>query len=121
MSLEVVTKTKAMIDELKKLSPEEFYKGLKLCKSSALDDSHQSDPPDIFVSNGRINANEYEALLIYADQAKIIVSTLQMLDVFEDLDWLYCTQMNTMVELHPEDFDNDYQLIRFDDMGPLSC
>ena len=63
-------------------------------KSSTLTDSRQTDVPAIFESNGRKITVEYKALLEYADQAKIIAGTLNALDVFEDLDWIYNTQIS---------------------------
>ncbi|HEY5556976.1 hypothetical protein [Acetobacterium sp.] len=107
MSSEVITKTKEMIDQLKNLSHEEFYKGLELYKSSTLSDSRQSDDPVLFESNGRINTVKYEALLEYADQSKIIAGTLKLLDVFEDLDWIYNTQIKAIIKIFAKEFDND--------------
>ncbi|HEY5534742.1 MAG TPA: hypothetical protein VIL99_07405 [Ignavibacteria bacterium] len=107
MSSEVVTKTKEIIDQLKNLSHEKFYKGLELYKSSTLSDSRQSDDPVLFETNGRKKTKEYEALLEYADQAKIIADTLNILDVFEDLDWIYNTQIKAMIKIFAKEFDND--------------
>ena len=107
MSSEVVTKTKEIIDQLKNLSHEEFYKALELYKSSTLSDSRKSDDPVVFETNGRKKAKEYEALLEYADQAKIIADTLNILDVFEDLDWIYNTQIKAMIKIFAKEFDND--------------
>ena len=107
MSSEVVTKTKEIIDQLKNLSHEEFYKGLELYKCSTLSNSRQSDAPVVFETNGRKKAKEYESLLEYADQAKIIADTLNILDVFEDLDWIYNTQIKAMIKLFAKEFDND--------------
>lgn len=117
MSSEVVTKTKEMIDQLKNLSHDDFYKALELYKSSTLSNSRQSDDPVIFESNGRKIAEEYEALLEYADQAKIIAGTLNILDVFEDLDWIYNTQIKTMIKLNAKEFDYDIDESDLKDMG----
>lgn len=117
MSSEAIKKIKEMIDQLKNLSHEEFYKGLELYKASTISDSRQSDDPVVFESNGKKTAEKYEALLEYTNQAKIIAGTLKLLDVFEDLDWIYNTQIKTMIKLYAKEFDYDISDSDLKDMG----
>jgi|GEM_PF-2340976 len=117
MSSEVVKKTKEMINQLKNMSYEEFYKGMELYKSSTLSDSRQSYDSVVFESNGKKSTIDYEALLEYADQAKIIAGILKIIDVFEDLEWIYDTQIKTMIKLYAKEFDNDLIESDCNDMG----
>ncbi|AFA48387.1 hypothetical protein [Acetobacterium woodii] len=105
MSLEAVTKIKETIDQLKKLTHEEFYNGFELYKSSVNTNPNGPEEGIVFESNGKKNPDDYEALLIYKTQATIIADTLAILNVLKDLNWLYTTQINAMLKIYAKAFE----------------